>query len=67
MDEVGSRVRAAPPGQQPGFEVAPFMWSHDGAAELLSVMWPVEDVAEGAVVTRDPQLGMANYNSQAYW
>ena len=67
MDEVGSRVRAAPSGEPAGFKVVPFLWNHPEGAELLSLMWPLRHVEAGAQATRDAQLGMANYSSQAYW
>lgn len=67
MDEVGSRLRSAPSGEPPGFKVIPFLWSRPTGADLLSLMWPLRAVEAGAVATREAQLGMANYNSQAYW
>ena len=67
MDEVGSRLRLAPSAELPGFKVVPFLWSQPAGTGLLSLMWPLRDVEAGAVATREAQLGMANYNSQAYW
>lgn len=67
MDEVGSRLRSAPAGDPAGFRVVPFLWNQPAGAELLSLMWPVRHVEAGALATRDPRLGMANYGSHAYW
>ena len=67
MDEVGSRLRSAPSAELPGFKVVPFLWSQPAGTGLLSLMWPLQNVEAGAPATREPQLGMANYNSQAYW
>ena len=68
MDELGSRIRAAPAGRAPSFQLAPFAWRHqDGHTELLSLLWALRDVAEGEVATCAGRLGMADYSSQAYW
>ena len=68
MDELGSRIRAAPAVAAPSFGLAPFAWHRDdGNLELLSVLWPLDDVGEGEVATCAGRLGMANYSSQAYW
>ena len=68
MDELGSRIRAAPVEAEPGFRLAPFAWHRDdGDVELLSIVWPVANVGEGEEATCAGRLGMANYSSQAYW
>ena len=68
MDELGSRIRAAPAGRAPGFRLAPFAWRQpDGRVELLSLLWALRDVAEGEAATCAGRLGLADYSSQAYW
>ncbi len=68
MDELGSRIRAAPAGRAPGFQLAPFAWRQpDGQVELLSLLWALRDVGEGEAATCAGRLGMADYSSQAYW
>lgn len=67
MDEVGSRLSSAAAGEPAGFCVVPFLWNQPGGAVLLSLMWPLRHVEAGQLATRNPRLGMANYNSHAYW
>lgn len=41
-DELGSRIRfSRQGGPPPGFQLAPFLWRHDGGQEALSILWPI--------------------------
>jgi len=50
MDELGSRIQHAGPGNAT-FAMAPFLFSNTGMA--YSILWPIKAVSEGDEVTRD--------------